>query len=277
MSCFKIALCQMNVIDDKKQNINKAKELIEIAAKNCAEIVALPEMFNCPYNKKRFLPFAEAIDTGETIYEMKELAKKLGIYIMAGSIPELCDSKLYNTSVAIDNSGQVMAVHRKMHLFDVDIPGKITFKESDIFTSGNSITVFDTEFCKMGICICYDLRFPELIRLMTLSGAKIIFAPSAFSKATGEAHWESLIRIRAIDNQVYIAATSPARDEHSRFLAHGHSMVVDPWGSITCEAQHHEELVYSNIDLTQLERIRDEFPLLKHRRCDVYDVNSSLK
>jgi len=159
-----------------------------------------------------------------------------------------------------------------MHLFDVDVKGKIRFKESDTLFPGNNITVVETEHCKIGIAICYDIRFPELIRLMALEGAKAIIIPAAFNMVTGPAHWDLLIRGRAVDNQVFVAAASPARDENSGYVAYGNSMIADPWGNILAKAGSGEEIVYCDINLNELDRVRNEMPLLQHRRKDVYEL-----
>lgn len=272
---FKLAVCQMNVRDKKIQNIEKALLNIETAAKNGSDIVVLPEMFNCPYNNSKFHEYAEDGENGETVKAVAKAAKESKVYLVAGSIPEYKEGRLYNTSFVFDKSGEVIGVHRKMHLFDVDVSGKIKFKESDTLFPGNNITVVDTEYCKIGIAICYDIRFPELIRLMALEGAKVIVIPAAFNMVTGPAHWDILIRGRAVDNQVFVTAASPARDENSGYVAYGNSMIADPWGNILAKAGSGEEIVYSDINLNELDRVRNELPLLKHRREDVYRLTYS--
>lgn len=269
---FKLAVCQMNVVDNKRKNISRAVEMISSAAGKGADFAVLPEMFNCPYNNSKFPEYAEEITCGETVHALAEISNKLGIYVIAGSIPEIAGGKIYNTSLTFGRDGKIIGKHRKMHLFDIDVEGKIRFKESDVLTAGNEITVVETEFCKVGVAICYDIRFPELFRLMALKGVKLIILPGAFNMVTGPAHWEPLIRIRAIDNQVYLAAASPARDENSNYVAYGNSMVVEPWGGIVGKAAECEEIIYADIDLNRVEKVRNELPLLKHRRTDVYKV-----
>ena len=269
---LKLAICQMKVLDNKKENLTKATEQIRNAAAEKADFIVLPEMFNCPYANSKFAEYGESIEEGETVHTISSLARELGVYITAGSIPEISNGKLYNTSVTFDRKGLIIGVHRKLHLFDIHILGGITFRESDTLASGNSITIVDTEFCKIGVAICYDLRFPELFRIMALKGVKIVVVPAAFNTVTGPVHWEPLIRIRAIDNQVYLAAVSPARDESSEYQAYGNSMVVDPWGRILGQASEKEEMVCVNIDLELVEKIRNELPLLKHRRNDIYEL-----
>lgn len=212
-------------------------------------------------------------EDSRTLNAISEAAKKLNLYIIAGSIPELDNNKLYNSSFIFDEYGKIIGSHRKMHLFDIDIPGKITFKESETLSAGNKITVLDTELCKIGVAVCYDIRFTELLRIMALKGAELIVIPGAFNMTTGPAHWETLIRGRAIDNQLYMAAVSPARNETLSYVAYGNSMVVDPWGKILERAGESEEIIYVDIDLAKVKEVRDELPVLKNRRGDIYGVS----
>lgn len=269
---FKLALCQMKVIDDKDSNIKNALDMIKTAAENKSDLVILPEMFNCPYDNEKFKEYAEEKKDSKTLKAMKEAAKDSNIYVIAGSIPELNDNKLYNSSFIFNRKGEIIGSHRKIHLFDIDIPGKISFKESDTLSAGNQITLIDTELCKIGVAICYDIRFPELLRLMALEGAELIVIPGAFNMTTGPAHWETLIRCRAIDNQLYMVAASPARNEELSYVAYGNSMVADPWGEILVRASAKEEIIYGNIKLSKIKEVRDELPVLKGRREDIYEL-----
>jgi omega-amidase len=274
---YRLAICQMNVVNNKRKNIEKAVQMIETAADNGAQMVVLPEMFNCPYVNNKFKEYAESMEDGfssPTVEAISKVSDQYGLYVIAGSIPELKMGNLYNTSFIFDKKGKIIAEHRKMHLFDIDIPGGITFKESETLTPGNRITTVETEFCKIGIAICYDVRFPELMRLMTMADVKLIVIPAAFNMTTGPAHWEALMRVRAIDNQVYIAAASPARNEKASYVAYGNSMVVDPWGDILSRAGKDEEIVYADISISRVEKIRNELPLLSHRRTDIYDLRA---
>ncbi|OPZ89105.1 MAG: 2-oxoglutaramate amidase [Firmicutes bacterium ADurb.Bin419] len=271
-STIKLSLCQMMVVDDKDTNILKAVEMIEKSVKNKADVVILPEMFNCPYDNNKFRAYAESLENGKTIKSVSEAARNFGVHIIAGSIPEIYEDKLYNTCVVFDNNGNTIGRHRKMHLFDIDIPGKIEFRESDILSPGNDVTVVDMGYCKIGIAICYDVRFPELSRLMALKGAQIIVVPAAFNMTTGPLHWELLMRARAVDNQVFVAAASPARNESANYKAYGSSMVVDPFAEVLARLGDEEDILYSEVDLSKLDRVRNELPLLKHRREDIYLV-----
>ncbi|MCK9151198.1 carbon-nitrogen hydrolase family protein [Methanobacterium alcaliphilum] len=271
---FKIGLCQMEVVDSKQENISKALKMIESAASNGAELVILPEMFNCPYDNTKFLEYAESVDDSVTLYSLSEIASKLNINLIAGSIPEKTEQGIYNTSFVFNPNGEIIGFHRKMHLFDIEVPGQIFFKESDTLESGDIITVIETGLCKIGLGICYDMRFPELSRLMALQGAELLVFPGAFNMTTGPAHWETLIRCRSLDNQVYVAAASPARNIDASYVSYGHSMVCDPWGSILKQAKFEETIIYAEIDLNRERNVREELPLLKNRRKDIYQLKN---
>ncbi len=267
---FNLALCQMQVVDDKKTNIKTAVRMIKEASLN-SDLVILPEMWNCPYQTELFPLYAEERDNSPSLNRISMAAKREATHILAGSIPEKSDEKIYNSSFLFNPEGEIIAVHRKIHMFDIDVPD-ISFKESQTLSSGSKITVVDTELGKIGICICYDIRFPEVSRLMALEGAYLIIVPGAFNMTTGPLHWKSLMKVRAIDNQVYVAAASPARDENASYVAYGHSMVADPWGDVKCEAGSGEEILYAKIDTSIIGKVRNELPLIKNRRTDIYQL-----
>lgn len=269
---MKIAICQMKVCNDKDKNISHALEMIDEASKNNADIVILPEMFNCPYQNKYFPIFAETYPD-KTTNALKNSAKKNSIYLVGGSIPELENGKIYNTSFVFNRNGNLIGKHQKMHLFDIDIKNGVSFKESDTLSAGKNFTIVDTEFGKIGIAICYDIRFPELSRIMSLEGAELIILPAAFNMTTGPAHWELSIRMRALDNQVYFVGAAPARDNSASYVAFGNSMVSDPWGNIIAAADEKECILYADIDKSIIDKTRNELPLLKHRRTDLYSLN----
>ncbi len=266
---FQLALCQMKISKGKNQNIAAAELMIRKAAGNGAQVIALPEMFNCPYSNKYFREYAEPED-GETVQFLSALSKELNIFIIGGSIPELSENNVYNTSYSFNKDGELIGKHRKIHLFDIDITGGIRFMESETLTAGNDMTILDTEFGKIGVAICYDVRFPELFRKMTLVGAKLIILPGAFNMTTGPAHWELTMRARALDNQIYFAAVSPARDTEGPYQAYGNSCAVGPWGEICGKTDSRESIVYTEIDFEYVDDIRRQLPLLKHRRPDLY-------
>lgn len=266
----KIALCQTKVMDNMVANVENAYRKISRAAYNGAKIVALGEMFNCPYSGRYFSIYAEEEEKSRALKMLEKVSREWGIYIIGGSIPELDAGKVYNTSYVFNPEGRIIGKHRKIHLFDIEIENGINFYESHYLDRGDSFTIFDTVYGKMGLCICYDIRFPELTRAMVLNGARAIFVPAAFNMTTGPAHWELLFKSRAVDNQIYIAGISPARDNDSIFTAYGHSLLVNPWGDITARAGEYEDIIYGSIDFEFLEKVRRELPLLKHRRPEVY-------
>ncbi|MBE6512548.1 MAG: carbon-nitrogen hydrolase family protein [Methanobrevibacter olleyae] len=278
MNSIKIALCQMNVVDNKERNIENAIKMIKESKKQGADLAVLPEMFNCPYENEKFIEYAEELDNSQTLKEMAKIANEENIHVLAGSIPELerDDEKdtnsIYNTSVFFDNAGKPLGKHRKMHLFDIDVKGKIYFKESDTLSAGNDFTIIKTDLARIGIGICYDIRFVELSRIMALNGAEILIFPGAFNLTTGPAHWELLFRSRALDNQVYAIGVAPALDKDANYNSYGHSIAVNPWGEVIEELDYSEELRIVEIDLDEIKRIREEIPVLKNRRSDLYEI-----
>lgn len=276
MTNIKIALCQMNVIDNKEENLKKAIYMIKTASEKDADLIILPEMFNCPYENEKFMEYSEEAENSYTLDLISEIASEEKKYIIAGSIPEKeatsTSEKIYNTSFMFNQKGKIIAKHRKMHLFDIDVKGKIYFKESDTLTAGNQITIAETSFGKIGIGICYDIRFPELARLMALEGADILCYPGAFNLTTGPAHWEMLFKARACDNQVFTIGVAPALDKNANYNSYGHSLIVNPWGEIISSASFEEELIIAEIDLNEIKKVREELPLLKNRRKDIYNL-----
>lgn len=270
-NALRIAQVQMSVTRNKDENIRRAARMIRQAAEQGAELAMLPEMFCCPYENAAFRPYGEA-EGGPAQQALSALAGELGIWIVGGSVPELEAEKVYNTAYVYDSSGRQVARHRKMHLFDIDVEGGQRFMESDTLSPGNEVTVFDTPWGRMGLCICFDLRFEELSRLMTLQGAQVILTPAAFNMTTGPAHWELLFRQRAVDNQLFTVGTSPARDEAGSYVAWGHSIVCDPWGSVIRQCGAGEELAVTDLDLTRITAVRRQLPILSARRTDVYQL-----
>lgn len=279
MNSIKIALCQMNVVDNKEKNIEKAIQMIKESKEQGADLAVLPEMFNCPYENEKFIEYAEELENSQTLKEIAKIAKEENIHVLAGSIPELErddeneTESIYNTAVFFDNDGKQLGKHRKMHLFDIDVKGKIYFKESDTLSAGNEFTIIKTDSARFGIGICYDIRFVELSRIMALNGVEILIFPGAFNLTTGPTHWELLFRSRALDNQVYAIGVAPALDENASYNSYGHSIAVNPWGEVIEELDYSEELKIVEIDLDEIKRIREEIPVLKNRRTDLYEIN----
>lgn len=272
MTKIKLALCQMNVVDNKEENIKSAELMINHGVSQNADFIVLPEMFNCPYSNDKFIEYGENEKTSRTLNVISSLASENNVYILAGSIPEKENDKLYNTSYLFDRNGNIIAKHRKMHLFDIDVKDRITFKESDVLTAGNEFTIAETEFGKVGIGICYDIRFPELARVMVEKGALILFYPGAFNMTTGPAHWELLFRSRALDNQAFCVGVAPALNEDANYHSYGHSIIANPWGEILAQGDYGEKVIISEIDLSEIKKIREELPLLKNKREDLYEI-----
>ncbi|WP_018084680.1 carbon-nitrogen hydrolase family protein [Desulfurispora thermophila] len=270
-----VGICQLDVLEDKQANIEKAVKMIDRAADAGAELVVLPEMFNCPYHTAKFKAYAESWPEGETLRALATAARDSGVYLVGGSIAEQDGDNLYNTSFIFAPDGKLLSRHRKVHLFDVDLPGGISVKESATLGYGNQVTVVPASFGSFGVAICYDIRFPELARLMVLRGAQIIVVPAAFNMTTGPAHWHLLYRMRAVDNQVFMVAASPARNVDASYVAYGHSLVVDPWGEIVAEAGTGEQLLIARMDLDRLRKVRAQLPLLRHRRTDIYTLQET--
>ena len=267
---FKAAAIQMPTVPDKMENLRAAERYLERLAEEKPDFVLLPEMFCCPYQTQNFPVYAE--EEGGPAWEMMAgLAKTYGIYLIAGSMPERDDQgKIFNTSYVFDRQGKQIGKHRKAHLFDIDVKGGQQFKESDTLTPGNSDTVFDTEFGKMGVCICYDIRFPEMLRMTVNDGARMVFVPAAFNMTTGPAHWEISFRVRALDNQIYMLGCAPVRDPSTGYTSWGHSILTDPWGQVVKELDEKEGILLETIDLEYEDAVRQQLPLLKHRRQDLY-------
>lgn len=269
---FRLAAIQLAVQAEKQVNLARAIDKIDEAATQLAQIVVLPECFNSPYGTNFFPEFAEEVPDGPTCQVLKKAAIKNEIYLVGGSIPEKHNDRLYNTSTVWSPEGKLLAKYRKMHLFDIDIPGKITFCESKVLSPGSDFATFETNFgAKVGIGICYDIRFPDLAQIYAREfGCNLLIYPGAFNMTTGPAHWELLTRGRAVDNQVYVASVSPARDETAGYVAWGHSTVVNPWGEVLARASSGEETIYVDIDLDQFNEVRQQIPLVNQRRHDVY-------
>jgi omega-amidase len=267
----RLALIQLAVSASKPDNLARAARLIKEAASKGANIVALPECFNSPYGTSYFPEYAEPIP-GPSTETLVRAARENNIYLIGGSIPENDGGKIYNTCTVYDPKGDLIAKHRKVHLFDIEIPGKIKFKESETLSPGNNFSFFDTPLCRIGIGICYDIRFAEMAQIYAKNGCKLLIYPGAFNMTTGPAHWELLTRARALDNQLYVATVSPARDENASYVAWGHSSAVSPWGEVVATTGHEENIVYADIDLGLVDQIRGQIPLSVQRRNDLYEV-----
>lgn len=267
MSHYLAAAIQMAAGSDKAANLERAERLIRLAAARGANLVGLPETFNWRGKRSEEAAAAEPLE-GESLAAISRLARELGLHIVAGSITEHATGqpKRYNTSVLIGPDGARIAVYRKIHLFDVDLPGRVTVKESDAKLAGSEVVSARTPRGTIGLSVCYDLRFPELYRRLTFAGAEIITVPSCFTFPTGEAHWDALVRARAIENQAYVIAPAQFGTNVHGFSDYGNSMIVDPWGRVIARASDQEGVVVASIDLEYLMRVRRELPALGHAR-----------
>ncbi|KAL5755613.1 hypothetical protein ACOSQ2_020359 [Xanthoceras sorbifolium] len=273
ISKFKIGLCQLSVNLDKNQNLIHARNLIKVAAEQGARLVVLPEMWNCPYSNDFFAKYAEDFDNKDdspSFSLLSEVASCHGVTIVGGSMPEWNNGQLYNTCCVFGPDGQLKAKHRKIHLFDIDIQGDISFKESDTFTAGDKPTIVDTDMGRIGVGICHDIRFPELAMLYRAQGAHMICYPGAFNMSTGELLWELMQRTRAADNQLLVATCSPSRDSTGSYTTWGHSTLVGPSGELIATTGCEETVVVAEIDYSAVQLQRQNIPLEKQWRREIY-------
>jgi len=270
---LKFALCQISVSSNKIENLSHAREIVDKASQRGARLIVLPEIFNAPYSPQGMAENAE-IFPGPSTELLSELACHNKVILVGGSIPEKdTDGKIYNTSYIFGQQGELIGKHRKIHLFDIDLPDQISFKESQVLSAGESLQIIRHQDFVFAVIICYDIRFPELARLAALEGAKLLIVPAAFNTTTGPAHWDLLMRSRAVDNQLFVMACSPARNTEASYHAWGHSLVVDPWGKVISEGGIGEEIVEGELDFSIVDKVRRELPVLQHRRTDIYELN----
>ncbi|KAI9682251.1 MAG: hypothetical protein M1817_000305 [Caeruleum heppii] len=277
---LKLALIQLPTTASKAANLLLARTKVLEASRAGASLIVLPECFNSPYGTSFFPRYAETLlpsppseVQSPTYHALAALARDSKSYIVGGSIPEFVpETKNYhNTSLTFSPEGHLLATHRKVHLFDIDIPGKIKFRESDALSAGDKITIVEVPpYGKIGIAICYDIRFPELATIAARQGCFLLVYPGAFNLTTGALHWSLQARARAMDNQVYVALCSPARDMQAEYHAWGHSMVVDSNAQVVAEAGEGDEIVYAELNGDRIEETRRGIPLYQQRRFDVY-------
>jgi deaminated glutathione amidase len=267
VSSYLAAAIQMAAGSDKAANLERAERLIRLAAARGASLVALPETFNWRGKRSEEAAAAEPLE-GDSLAAISRLARELSLHIVAGSVTEHApgQARRYNTSVLIGPAGAQLAVYRKIHLFDVDLPGRVTVKESEVKLAGAEVVSARTPRGTVGLSVCYDLRFPELYRRLAFAGAEILTVPSCFTFPTGEAHWDALLRARAIENQAYVIAPAQFGTNVHGFSDYGNSMIVDPWGRVIARASDQEGVVLAPIDLEYLLRVRRELPALGHAR-----------
>ena len=253
---------------DLPANLAAARELVGSAASQGARLIALPENFAFLRREGEVIPCAQGLD-GEIVGLVKSLAREHDVWLLGGTFPEAAEgSRIYNTSVLASPAGDLAAVYRKIHLFDVDLSadGGGAYRESNIVAPGEDVVVAQTPFGELGLSVCYDVRFPELYRRMAEGGARFLAVPSAFTPETGKDHWEVLLRARAIENQAFVLAPAQCGRHSEDRSSYGRSMIIDPWGLVLARAADRPCAVVADCDLDSLERIRRALPALGHRR-----------
>lgn len=272
---MRLAAIQMCSGKDPERNLEKALTLVERAADGGADVIALPENFALMSSDRERARFAQDLD-GTVLSELKRIARKRCVLVLAGTIlersAEEADGRPYNTSVLLDRRGSAVAVYRKMHLFDVSLPDGVLYRESESVRPGDEPVVASVEGVGFGLSICYDLRFPELYRLLAFRGAHVVFVPAAFTLETGKDHWMPLLRARAIENQVYIVAPAQFGTHDSGRVTYGHAAIVDPWGTVLAEAPQRESVVWAEADFQYQEEIRSRVPVWRHRRSRIFSL-----
>jgi predicted amidohydrolase len=269
----RVGAVQCTATTDREQNFVRAGDLVARAASQGAELVVVPEHFSLFGNEATLRKSAEP-RKGSVLRWASTIAHENRVWLVAGSFVELAGGRRYNTSCLVGPDGAVVASYRKIHLFDVDVPGAVS-RESDAVAPGNravmaSMIPSDERPVPIGLTLCYDLRFPELYRHLTLFGALVIAVPSAFAAATGKDHWDALVRARAIENQVFIVAAGQVGKLNEHYEAYGHSVIVDPWGRVLAEVEEGPGVAVADLDLAAQQDARSTLPSLTHRRPSAY-------
>ncbi|QWC00519.1 carbon-nitrogen hydrolase family protein [Mycoplasmatota bacterium] len=262
---MKVLVLQNTVSKKVNENLRHIQSLIQDKVGNNYDFILLPEMFMTPYELKYFKinkqkPDSQVIDT------LSKIAKNFNAYLIGGSIPEASGDKIYNTSYVFNRKGKIIAKYRKIHLFSVKYPDGRYFSESEVLSPGDQIVSFHTEFGRMGLMICFDIRFPYLASAIRKLDTKVIFVPAAFNTYTGPLHWHTTFKARAIDNQMFFISASPARDSFGTYEPYGHSLVVDPFGEIIQELNESESFMEINIDLKRIKEARESIPIIQNEK-----------
>ena len=264
---LRVAAVQMTSTLEKAANLAAAERLVVEAARDGAQLVVLPELFDL-YGDLRLAAESATPIPGRVSDQLAAWAQRHRIWLCGGSIGERVTDlpRAYNSSLLLDPAGQIVAKYRKMHLFDVDLPGRVAVRESDHIAAGDTLACIATPLGTFGLAICYDLRFPEMFRALVVQGMEVLLFPSAFTRATGQDHWEVLVRARAIENQCFVVAANQAGRHSPAAESYGHSLIVDPWGRILAEADgQSESVIHAALDFEMLHDIRRNLPALKHR------------
>ena len=268
---LRVACVQLNSGAVKADNLEKAERLVARAAASGADLVLLPEKWNAIGSADTLRANAEALAGGESVAAMSSWARGHGITLVGGSITELRDGreKLSNTCAVFDPEGEIVAVYRKIHMFDVEVGGHV-YRESEAEEPGEETFVCEAEGWRLGLSVCYDLRFPELYRILALGGAELVTVPAAFTLYTGKDHWELLVRARAVENQCYVVAANEWGMHEGGKASYGRSLIVDPWGIVLAQAPDEDTVIAAEVDRARIQRIRRELPSLANRRPAAY-------
>jgi predicted amidohydrolase len=263
---MRVAVCQLNARENRDANLKVARELLDQAAAGGADLAVLPE-YTDYLGPARGAPEPEPVDGSYATF-FSGAARELGIWVIAGSFHEAGPDaeRTFNTSPVFDRGGRLVAAYRKIHLYDVEIPGRVSYQESRTVAAGREPVVVSIDGSPFGLSICYDLRFPELYRRLAIEGALVLVVPAAFMVHTGRDHWEVLLRARAIENQCYVVAAAQIGDHEPGRSCYGRSMVVDPWGIPVAQAPDIPSVTFADLDFDRLRRIRSELPSLANRR-----------
>jgi deaminated glutathione amidase len=264
----RVAAVQLNSNGDKARNLAAAERLVRAAAADGAELIALPEKWNLLAGGEELAAGAEPLD-GPSLTAARSWARELSIHLLAGSIAERAEGRAFNTSVLIGPGGEDLATYRKIHMFDVEAGG-VAYRESEHEQPGEEIVLASVDGVELGLTVCYDLRFPELYRILAVRGARLIAVPSAFTTATGRDHWQVLLRARAIENQAFVIAPNQFGEALPNYSSFGHSAIVDPWGVELAVAAEEECFIAAELDFASQARTREELPSLANRRPQAY-------
>jgi predicted amidohydrolase len=264
----RLALCQTNSGDDVVANERQVTDLLERAADGGADLAALPEVWPRQGSAKQIRESAEPVP-GPRTERLGEIAARHRMWVHGGSVLERDGERVFNTSVLLDRDGNLVATYRKIHLFDADPPGAVPSRESSVFSAGDQVVTSETEFGRVGLSICYDVRFPELYRTLALAGAEVLAVPANFTERTGRDHWEALLRARAIENGAWVIAPAQIGGPTGH-PAFGRSMVIDPWGTIVAQAPDAVSIVRAELDTDRVAAVRRQIPALANRRPDAY-------
>lgn len=268
---MRIGAIQLNSQADKEQNLVQAEKLIDLLAHQGAELIVLPEHFNYvgPDEDKRAM--SEVLGDSPSLERIRRKALEHSIHIHSGTLLERAGDRIHNTGVVFNPDGEIVARYRKIHLFDVEVPGGTKYLESAIITAGEEVVTFTMGEVTIGLTTCYDLRFPELYRALAERGVQVILVPAAFTMQTGRDHWELLLRARAVENLCYVVAPNQYGSCPPKYLSFGRSMIIDAWGVVIAQAGDGVSAISADIDMKRLARIRESFPVLEHIRRDIFN------